>query len=442
MCYTTTNTVGKKSSSFKELNSELSAYIISILKRYSTFNNPIEPAKVLEYINLDLPKLAKLDSAFNTTKVTITKKLDNLYTLSHYYSELFCQLYGGYVHKYYLVPQTSRKRNHPEYIKAEVYENEYSSIADFPKNIKTFYCFESQFTAKELMIIKSSIETNPYISKRESRTLMNKLSNSTTQELINDNTVKSMNNTVDSLLIPSDSAKLLNNISILIDYMKNDYQIEINYGKYVYDKQQHNVKLVPRKTPANWQRIDPISILDANGFYYLIAHTDKSSRPNDVISYRIDRIIDIDIHKDAIKNKPLLMDKDLIQYRDNFSSMEYLKSHPVMYSGDTVAIRMLVMDSNRFSAINSLIDTFGTDFENNIVIYELKESETLKYLGETLEQLNEKGEHWYMVHLNHYSAAGTILWAKQHIEAVKIISPDEVVNALIEAVTKGLKRYS
>ncbi len=450
---TNNSKTGKRVNTFPELNKELSAYIIYILKKYSSYDNPLSSKEIYDYIQKELGELFKNETVeYNTTAVTIRTNLDNLYELSDPYSgsspykDLFIQLYGGILIQFYKDPESTR--THPRYIEANEYTDIYedtdeseidgngtssNGLSGKKSNKKKYYYFKSIFTEEDFLIMESSIETNPYMSANDSRKLMDKLYNTISNDIVLNSykNLKSFNQH-----IPDNSANLLNNISILIKHIRDNHQIEINYGKYAFNRTTKKPELVSKKNKANWQRIDPIAIIQANGFYYLVAHTDKSKDETDVISYRVDRIIDIDVHRDLLTNKPLTIDKKIIEYRSSFSAIDYLKSHPVMYAGDKTDIRMLVMESKDFPVINSLIDTFGTD----INIYSLKESETLKYFNKTIAELEDKGEHWYMVHLNH-SSNGTVLWAKQHIEHARIISPKETVDALINAVTSGLKLY-
>ena len=453
--------IGKQKSTFKELNKVLADYIIYILKKHSSYEHPLSPKDILKYIRKDIDTLFNGAEKYNTTAVTIRNNLNSLYELSNPYGdelnnpykELFTQLYGGVLIKFYKDPASTR--NNVKYIECNEYMDKYGDYEDTENitdsesyyetnehdsksNRNTYYYFQSMFTPEEFIIMESCIETNPYLSTDDNRKLAYKLNNVISNDITlnHENKLNALNTFRQR--VSNDSARLLKNISLLIQHINANHQIEINYGKYIFNNATRHPELVSKKEHANWQRIDPISVIQANGFYYLIAHTDKSSTADDVISYRVDRIIDIDAHKDAITGKILTInDKDIISYRNSFSAIDYLKTHPVMYSGDKTDIRMLIKETKAFPAINSLIDTFG----NNINLYELKDSETRKYLNKTKAELEQKGEHWYMVHLNH-SINGTVLWSKQHIENARIISPDTAVKKIVDTVTAGLALYN
>ena len=136
-------------------------------------------------------------------------------------------------------------------------------------------------------------------------------------------------------------------------------------------------------------------------------------------------------------HKPLPVPDDILKYRKKFSALEYKKSHPVMYGGDKEDIRMLVCEDSSFFLGNMLLDTFGN---KGFRIRPVSEKEAEQYLSASTSSLAEKGETWFMVHLNH-TIPGTVLWAKQHIEHVRILSPQKAVDALIEAVEQGLSHY-
>lgn len=448
--------VGKRPSNLPMISKELSAYIIYILKKYSSYDHPLSKSDLLKKITSEPMKLfANETEELNICAATILNHLDSLYELSAPFDynsynpgrELMLQLYGGVIMKFFKDEENSTRAK-PKFIQChEAMLNEYEELdesdedyeenADIRKsNKKTYYYFKSIFTEEELLIMESCIETNPYLSTNDNRKLIDKLHAILPNDIIAGYDKDLNKSSSFNQHISDTSAKLLGNITTLTQYIRADYQIEINYGKYIFNNKFKQPELKSKKGINNWQRIDPVAIIQANGFYYLIAHTDKSKSADDVIAYRIDRIIDINAHTDPVSGKLLTIKKDIIAYKEKFSAIDYLKTHPVMYAGDKTDIRLLVKDSKEFPVINSLIDTFGTD----IRLYPLSEAEAQNYLKSSLSELEDKGERWYTVHLNH-SIDGTILWAKQHIESARILSPDKAADELIKAVTAGLELY-
>ena len=425
---------GKRESTIPGFSTNLKACLCGILHRESDLSTPMS----VRAIQNALDKEASLRTGvhFNVSKPTIRKALEDLFAFSTAYPDFFCLIYGGYINKYYLHPASTK--GHPRYISAE--EADTSGITvDTSANRELFYAFQSQFEPQELFSLLNGAEVNPYLSVREIQNLRQRLANAATPELVNQ-ACNTENLSFDKELhIDIASVKLLKNLATLIHLLHMEYQIEINYGKYQLNPLTSGFELISTRTTASglpkWQRLDPIAIFEANGFYYLAAHTDKSKEISDLAVYRIDRMIEIRPYKD-ISLKPLLISADILQYQKSFSALEYKKSHPVMYGGSKVDIRMLVCEDATFSSGNALLDTFGS----NIHIRPISEQEAKQYFSSSLSELELTGEHWYMVSL-HHSISGTVLWAKQHIDHVRLLSPPEAVDTLISAVSKGLSRY-
>lgn len=427
---------GKRGNSTPDINNNLKACLIGVLHSYSSPENPLDIKQITNRLN----SLTRDESTINITGKTLRKHLDELYDFSSNpeYSSIFRCTYGGDIVKCYLAPESTRTRR--IYIKANQYEATHTEDTSFG-NIKTFYYYESDFSAHELFMLLGSIQTNPYFSIENIANLQNKLINMTTPELFRQACSSGIN--VPGLLIDDHSARLLDNIAKLLEYIRSEVQIEVNHGRYTIastPSSREKYPLTPTRTATNgrpkWQRLDPIAIFQANGFYYLAAHNDKSKTPDDIISYRIDRIIEIRPFLDSLSRKPVPLDNDILQVRKNFSGLEYQKSHPVMYTGEKTDIQMLVREDTHFNPINAILDTFGRD----VTIRPVTDSDVIYALGHSAKELSDMGEHWYAVHL-HHSISGTVLWAKQFINNVLITYPQEAVDLLMNDVKLGLSRY-
>ncbi len=423
---------GKRSSESALVSQNINAYIINVLKTFSTPNDPFTAPRVCDIINSSCHT--------NVARQTIAKKLDELYDFYSSNPDAFFQVYNGSIKKYYLDSMNST-RTSKKYIDFE----EYSLFADdredtAQKSPSSYYAFIPKYTAEEYFILQSGVMTNPYFSQKDTSHILEKLSKDFYHMDYNTLTDQERIAVHSSLRVSEDSAHLIGNLQKLVSYINMKVQIEINYGRYDFDSASSAIKLLPRKTAPNgcpvYSHVDPVCILEANGFYYLIAHTDKSKDASDVISYRVDRIISIRVCRDSISNKPLALHKDVLKYRSQFSALDYIKHHPVMYAGEKTTIKMLVQETKTFSPVNALLDTFG----RQIAIRPATDSETKQYLKASVSELKASGETWYSVRLNH-SIEGTVLWAKQHIDIARIIYPDEAVKQLTDAVTLGLSRY-
>lgn len=433
-------TRGKRNSTNPIVSNNLEACLCGILHKYASPSHPLDVTTIFAHLKQEIHQFSEDD--INISMPTLRKALQNLWEFSNTsdgYQDFCTLIYGGRILRYYL-DHASRK-NHPIYVLDDG-NNSRKNDHGIEKNpnLKTFYAFESQFQPQELFSLLNCAEVNPYLSEKEINELRSRLATAATPELVKEACNSYRSGTDQKLHIDADSEKLLANLGKIIELLHNEYQIEINYGKYVYHPQSSGFVLAPTRTYPNGlpkrQRLDPVAIFEANGFYYLVAHTDKSEAVDDLASYRIDRMIDIRPCLDY-SHKPLPVPDDILKYRKKFSALEYKKSHPVMYGGDKEDIRMLVCEDSSFFLGNMLLDTFGN---KGFRIRPVSEKEAEQYLSASTSSLAEKGENWFMVHLNH-TIPGTVLWAKQHIEHVRILSPQKAVDALIEAVEQGLSHY-
>lgn len=451
------NDAGKRASTSSELTREIHALIIYILRKYATEQKPLSPSEILKKIKEETGSLAFLNEKgdFNIALKTIRVHLDAMYLFSRkcdmYDAPFFSNLYFGKIHRYHLRPgceesarrsfrQSSSLNTVSDYIRDTSYKN--------TDNHKTFYSFESVFSSQELLMLQSCVETNPYIDPHDSKTIIDKIKTLSEGSLyqniwkpketridIDLNTAETSSN------IDDNSGKLMQNLTQLIYHIEMNHQIVITYGMYDYDFQKNFIKLVPKHQTKNGipkaQIIDPVTVIWANGFCYLIAHTPKSKDVDDVIAYRVDRIISIIPSRNS-HNKIIKIDPDVIDYGKRFNSLKYLKEHPVMYSGDAERIVMLVKNTERFPIVNLLYDTFG----KNIRIYNfISKENALKYMHCSPAELKERDETWYTVTLEHSSVQGAVLWAKQHIDLAVIIAPSKAVELLTSSVREGLARY-
>lgn len=446
---------GKRPSNFSDLNREIHALIIDILRTYASEQHPLSPAEILQYINKKADKLPFLGEkgSFNMTLKTVRVHLDSMYKFCRLCetnrSSLFVRIYFGRIHRYHLPDEDKESTLDPSR------QNSFGYIRDNGEknlgNRKTFYSFESVFHAQDLLLLQSCVETNPYISPRDSRNILRKiriLSERSYKSIWEQKESRIKNDYRESLTLKNpdpNSGKLMQNLTDLICHIEMNHQIIITYGMYDYDFNSpsgtNHIVLVPKRhTDSNQPRsqiIDPVAVLWANGFCYLVAHTPKSKSAEDVIVYRVDRIISIEPSRDS-QNKIITIGSDVQQYKEKFDSLEYLKKHPVMYSGDSQTITMLVKNTERFPIVNLLYDTFGKNIEIHNFI---SEANSQKYMHCSRAELKERGEIWYTVVLNNYSVQGTVLWAKQHIDLTVIVSPPEAVELLTNSVREGLARY-
>lgn len=105
--------------------------------------------------------------------------------------------------------------------------------------------------------------------------------------------------------INSDCPSVINNLWKLTDCIEEKKLITISYYKM-------NRDLVNRK-------IKPVSIMFSEYYFYLIAYKCDSDTPNTPIYFRIDRIVDITVHREKyILNKEQNVDEGLLRKKSQF----------------------------------------------------------------------------------------------------------------------------
>lgn len=452
---------GKRASTSPNINHEIHAFIIYILRQHASDLHPISPSEILQAIIEESRGFGFLgkEEKFNMTVKTLRGHLDAMYDFCYNdKTQIFEHIYLGKLHRYHLRSDyEERARKYPEaemrpdYLSYEIpseqivsryiedNEDDERENDDYEgRNRKTFYSFTPMFSSQELLLLQSCVETNPYITSEDSRNIISKIKNLSLNSIYENIWEQKANRSPEEIVTsPNRSGRLMQNLTELIYHIELNHQIVIIYGMYDLDGQLVCKRFTEDGKPQK-QIIDPVAVLWANGFCYLAAHTSKSKAPDDVIVYRVDRIMSISPSYIPRTKSIVTVDPDVVEYKKHFDSLEYLKQHPVMYSGDTRHITMLVKNSDRFPVANLLFDTFGRNIK---ILPFITDANAQKYFHCSGRELKEdRAETWFTVHLNH-SVYGTILWAKQHIDIAMIISPKDVVESLTASVREGLTRY-
>ncbi|MBR6027667.1 MAG: WYL domain-containing protein [Clostridia bacterium] len=143
------------------------------------------------------------------------------------------------------------------------------------------------------------------------------------------------------------TSQFLSNTAVLRRAIAEGKQVTFRYGDWDVDKELH-----PRKAPngrAKNYRVNPYYIVGTNGRTYLICNVDKHE---DLCHFRVDRIMNAEVAARSAK--------DITSVTGEAPDLsEYLCNHPYMYSGETQTFRLRVDRS----AINDVLDWFGTDLE-------------------------------------------------------------------------------
>ena len=143
-----------------------------------------------------------------------------------------------------------------------------------------------------------------------------------------------------------------------------------------------------------------------NGFYYLIGNYDKY---NDISHYRLDRMTCVEMLPDKVKPQ------DQIEGLERGLNLpKHMAEHIYMFSGESVAINMLVDET----IISELVDWFGNDF---YVIEKRRNNQVLVRL-----KCNEQAFFY---------------WALQYGPYVEVLEPVSLRSKIAEAVSEMNEKY-
>lgn len=201
---------------------------------------------------------------------------------------------------------------------------------------------------------------------------------------------------------------------------------------------------MPSKDGTVERVVDPVKILWANGYYYLVTFRLSEKNEPKYINYRIDRIKDVkcldeyaeplsehlprsvrrvvDIRKQLNSTGgSARIDKALAESArrvdDNgFSSAGYRSKHPVMYTGDTVPVIRIKCSE---ALMNNAIDTFGFDF--------------------AIEQADEPG--MLILTLRDTAPYGVKMWALEYGDSCEVLEPQSLRDSIKETIMRLNKSY-
>ena len=258
------------------------------------------------------------------------------------------------------------------------------------------YCLlERDFEESELRMLIDSVLFSKNISQSVAQTLINRL--------------KEQGNRYFRAKVPyiyslpemryADNTQVMYNLDVLNTAIAEKKKVSFVYNSYGTDFKLH---------PKRKERyvVNPYQLVANNGWYYLVANYDKY---NDVSHYRIDKITKIEIMHE--KCKPTTMVKEM---EKGFSLPRHMAEHIYMYSGDSIAIKLLV-DKN---IINELIDWFGKGFR-------------------ILEQYDDAMK--IFVKCNE---AAMRYWALQYGPYVEVLEPEHLRERVKEDVNSMAEKYN
>ena len=330
------------------------AFIVFVLKKLSSIEHPLSASTIADYIG-------QLTGEDHSEK-TILRKLKALCSLSNNpdadtINNMLWLTFGGSI----VEISNEKKKN-------------------ITKKQSQFY-FKPLMNTSDLSLVCGAIASNRYLSSDEKDYLISREMTLTSLDTDSDNLIwqieemvsasKSYNKGIDiEQSQVYKNSTLLRHINHLYDAISKGYMVEIIYGIYDLNKEDHRMHFHARNEHKPY-RLNPYAMLWNSGAFYLLATHDGHNNP---VHFRVDRIIsikDIVTEEDAtIKQSraplPLMLkpffninNKDL-----EFLSEQYTATYPLMGIYDDKNYQDVFLECTT-STLSILIDTFGT----NIRIY-------------------------------------------------------------------------
>lgn len=416
--------------------------ILEVLKKHSSLEKPLTNTEILNLAQNELKKIRILDnteiedstkkksSSNSLSNSTVQRFLEVLADLCFNYPS-FEKLLGGSV-RILLLDNTPGKPRFFVYNPDMDDPDEENIDTKHSLSKKTrYYCFDPILSTEEINILATSIAANPFLSLKQNQTLNRKIMDMFPVQLSASGYGRSgqtiIPRTVENNREHLKHEKLLANITDLLAHIRANLRVNIHYGKY--DLEKHD--LVSRSNNVFYE-LEPVTITWSNGFAYLLAirpgDYPQSDLSSHIYHYRIDRIIEIrDVWDED--GKPVTC-TCIQKLGNNLDILEYQKQHPVMYGGKKQRITFLAKDYEDAPLANLLVDTFGLEY----LIRKADPSDSI-YLG---DQFAEDPDSWYRISVN-ATALGTQLWAMQHADRVRILSPDSVVQDMQKRLQAAVK---
>ena len=202
----------------------------------------------------------------------------------------------------------------------------------------------------------------------------------------------------------TDNRQLFYNIELLDEAISQGKKVRFHYTEYHSDKKLHNRRRA-NGTVRDYV-INPYHMAAREGKYYLICNYDKY---DDVTNYRIDRICDIEILDEAVKQFESLPESN----GQKLDIKDYMTKHPYMFASEDVRA---VFRIDKI-ILSDTIDMFGKN---------------IRLTDETDEQITVS------VKVNEMAVEQ---FAKAFTPFVEIIAPKRLREQMIDNMRIGLEKY-
>lgn len=268
------------------------------------------------------------------------------------------------------------------------------------------YYLKSILTSAEWQIFHDLICVYPYIDERQTQKFLSVLRRIApgTQKWPNDR------------YAPKANASLqFSHIEILDQAIEEQRKVALTYGMYLLKKSKDNRLRPELEKRIDFSKtgtgrpfvyiVDPYALMWSNGYYYLVAKTDKGMR-----NFRMDRVMTVNLLQDNFKKG------------EDFNPYEYRDQSPVMHPGKPVYIRVRCP----IGLLGTVMDVFGSSVIEYSKRYALPDSDgKARYTDITI----------------HTSEEGARLFAMEYADQVEILTPQSLRDAVANSLRAALQKY-
>lgn len=258
-----------------------------------------------------------------------------------------------------------------------------------------YYLLEREFDDAELRMLIDSVLFSKNLTQKQAKTLIEKLKG------MGNRYFSAKVNHVSNLpeLHHGDNKQLMYVLDTINEAISQHKKISFVYNKYGSD-----FKLHPKREEK--YVVNPYQMVANNGFYYLIGNYDEY---DDISHYRLDKMTCVEMLTEKVKPQ-----NQVTGLEHGLNLPKHMAEHIYMFSGESVAINMLVDET----IISELVDWFGNDF---YVIEKRRNNQVLVRL-----KCNEQAFFY---------------WALQYGPYVEVLEPVSLRSKIAEAVSEMNEKY-
>ena len=245
----------------------------------------------------------------------------------------------------------------------------------------SFYMASREFEIPELKLLVDAVSSSRFISAARSEQLIGKLTAMASEYEREQITPRIF--TKDR--IKANNPHLYYVVDMLIQAVQNKKKVRFQYGEFDADK--HQVLRNDGEIYIN----SPYGCLWNDDFYYLVGYSEKREK---VVTFRVDRIVDLEI-----------MDDDIIPEPADFDMSDYAKIVIEMFDGEPQEVELLCDNE----LMKSVIDKFGENIKTERV-----------------------SDEQFKAVVNVSTSKTFYAWCFRFAEQMKIVGPENVKNTYIE----------